>query len=60
MITNLEKNFEAIRSRKFVDDYKKNNKKKEKVVYHDSKKKIWVLSEKKDNKVEKFVENINK
>lgn len=60
MITNLEKNFEAIRSKKFVDDYKKNNKKKEKVVYHDSNKKLWVLSEKKDSKVEKFIENINK
>lgn len=55
MITNLEKNLEAIKAKQFVEDFKKKNTKKEKSVYYNPKQKIWILSEKKDNKAESFI-----
>lgn len=55
MITNLEKNFEAIASRQFVEEFKKKNNKKEKPVYFNPKQKMWVLSEKEDRKTKKFI-----
>lgn len=55
MITNLEKNFEAIKSKQFVENYKKNNVKKEKTIYFNSKQKLWVLSENENSKTKKFI-----
>lgn len=55
MITNLEKNFEAIASRQFVEEFKKKNKKKEKSVYFNSSQKLWVLSENENRKTKKFI-----
>lgn len=57
MITNLEKNFEAIKTQQFVDEFKKKNKKKEKAIYFNSKQKLWVLSEKKTKKATDFIAN---
>lgn len=55
MITNLEKNFEAIRCRKFVEDFKSKNTKKEKAIYFNPKQKLWVLSENENSKTKKFI-----
>ena len=55
MITNLEKNFEAIKSQQFVEEYKKNNTRKEKSVYFNSKQKLWILTDKQTKKTNEFI-----
>lgn len=56
MITNLEKNFEALRAKQFVEDYKAKNKRKEKSCYFNPVQKLWVLTSNKE-KAEQFVKD---
>ena len=55
MVKNELARLSAQKQEEFVEEYKKNNIRKEKSVYFNAKQKLWVLTEKNNNKTKEFI-----